>query len=330
MSETWQMFVESLGLNKQPTPLLCNAIYPLSAHRFIDINGIDAAKFLQGQLSCDVQQITLTQSSLGSHSNAKGRMQSSFRICRYQENGFLLRVHHSIQEQARNALAKYIVFSKATISVNNHWVGIGLHGEKAQRNLNRCFSITPDKDYQQHIENDCILICTGTQKPSFEIYTPIDKAIALWQTLSTDLTQCNSDQHHLLENHFGLAFVESGTFDKFIPQMFNYQATPAISFKKGCYTGQEIVARMHYLGKIKRHMRHYIVEYPGQINAGDSVFSDNNEQSIGDIVSAVKTSTNELDLLINLTDTASTAKLGMVSHTLDNIREVQLPYSLAE
>jgi tRNA-modifying protein YgfZ len=329
MSDIWQLFIDSLALNNSPAPLLTDAVYPLSAHRFIDVNGIDAAKFLQGQLSCDLQQISLGQSGLGSHSNAKGRMQSSFRICRYTENGFLLRVHHSIQEQAKNALAKYIVFSKATISINKDWVGIGLHGKKARQDLSRLFSHIPDGDFQQCIENNCIVICSSAEKHSYEIYTQPEKAIELCKVLSSDLPFCNSEQHHLLENHLGLAFVETGTFDAFIPQMYNYQCTPAISFKKGCYTGQEIVARMHYLGKIKRHMRHYTAECAIDIQAGDAVFKTEGEQSVGDIVSAVKIGNTAWDLLINLTDEAATQhELRTPQAALTEMLPLALPYTL--
>lgn len=330
MSEIWQRFIVSLQLPQQPSPLFSDAIYPLDAHRFLDINGQDAAKFLQGQLSCDVQQVSLIQSSLGSHSNAKGRMQSSFRICRYSDNGFLLRVHHSIQEQAKAALAKYIVFSKASMSINNNQVGIGLHGKKAYNALSRHFSAIPNRDYEQIVTNDCILICTSAEKSSYEIYAHQDQCIDLWRALSTDLTPCNCEQHHLLENHLGLAFLEIGTYDAFIPQMFNYQMTPAISFKKGCYTGQEIVARMHYLGKIKRHMRHFTTQHFGDIAAGDAVFTQEKEQSIGDVVSAVKTALDEWDLLINITDINAGTSLKIAANTLSNINEVPLPYSLTE
>lgn len=331
MNESWQHFIDSLALGNMASPLQANAIYPQTTQGFIEISGIDAAKFLQGQLSCDIQQLTLEQSGLGSHSNAKGRMQSSFRICRYENNSFLLRIHHSILEQARTALAKYIVFSKATIAINTNRAGIGLHGDKVPGLLKQFFSIIPNSDYQQHIENDSILICTSATRHSYEIYTTTEKAIALWQNLSKELLPCTASQHQLLENHLGLAFVEAGTFDAFIPQMFNYQATPAISFRKGCYTGQEIVARMHYLGKMKRHMRHYTAEHAKNIAAGDDVFSGNSEQSIGDIVSCVSTGKKQWDLLINLTDEAAkNGVLNLATGSLEKVQELELPYTLAE
>lgn len=331
MPESWQHFIESIDLNGRPHPLAHNAIYPLTTHRFIDINGIDAAKFLQGQLSCDIQQISLVQSGIGSHSNAKGRMQSSFRICRHEENAFLLRVHRSIQEQAKNALAKYIVFSKATISINNDWIGIGLHGENARKNLGIYFSSIPDKDYQQHIEKGYIIICTSAGKNSYEIYTHPDQAIILWQALSQDLQPCKPQEHQLLENNLGLAFVENTTFDKFTPQMFNYQVTPAISFKKGCYTGQEIVARMHYLGKIKRHLRHYTAKSTQEIFTGDTLSTITNEQGIGDIVSAVKTGESQWDLLANIIDDAmNNETLRAGDSVLSQLTLIDLPYLLNE
>ena len=331
MHRSWQDLLDSPGLETRPLRLLDNAIYPLASQGFIEVAGTDASKFLQGQLSCDVQEITLQKSGLGSHNNAKGRMQSSFRLCRTAEDSYLMRVHCSILENAKNVLAKYIVFSKASLSIKNDIVGIGLHGPKATAILENNFQTIPQTDYQQHIENGSIIICTSQNHQSYEIYTSRDNAISLWNALSGRLAQCPSNQHQLLENHLGLAFVETDTYDAFIPQMFNYQCTPAISFKKGCYTGQEIVARMHYRGKVKRHMRHYIAAYPQTLKAGMPIFAYE-EQSIGDILSAVATGENEWDLLINLTDDAAKQldQLKTTEAALEQLKEIELPYSLVD
>lgn len=330
MTESWQTFIDSLTLNTTANNAFIDAIYPLNSQRFITINGIDAAKFLQGQLSCDIQSVTLQQSGLGSHSNAKGRMQSSFRICRTKDDAFLLRVHHTNIEHTKNQLSKYIVFSKASIHIDQQWVGIGLNGKKAHDYLEKQFGIVFNTPYQQHIENNCIIICTNSDYLSFEIYTLADKAIELWNNAPNDLVKYTSNQHQLLENYLGLAFVEAKTADQFIPQMFNYQATPAISFKKGCYTGQEIVARMHYLGKIKRHMQHYSALCDGILNAGDNVFNAQKTQSVGDIISAVSTGNNQWDMLINIIDDAAASnQLETESCNITTLTLIPLPYQMS-
>lgn len=330
MQASWQELVSSLALDTAPQPLLDNALYPQYSQGFLEIAGADADKFLQGQLSCDVSLVTLTRAGLGSHSNAKGRMQSSFRICRTADNTFLLRVHSSIIEQARAALAKYIVFSKAGISVASSVAGIGLHGPKARLALSKHFTTIPEADFQQTIENGCVLVCTSSEYHSYEIYTDFQQATDLWNSLSITLEASPSNQHRLLEHQLGLAFVEADTFNAFIPQMYNYQCTPAISFKKGCFTGQEIVARMHYLGKMKRHMRHYTASCAVELTAG-MIVSDTGGNNIGDILGAVQTGTDCWDLLINLTNEAASAgTLSVAGHQFRNLKEIPLPYHLGD
>lgn len=329
MSSKWLHFVESLSLSTTPSEQLENAIYPLSNQCLLQVFGREATIFLQGQFSCDVTKLTLEKSSLGSHNTAKGRMRSSFRLALIEENNYLLRVHASIESQAKAALAKYIVFSKAEVDVAADWVAIGLHGKNAVDALNNIFSMVPDVDYQQHIQQQAVLICTSAKYKSYELYLHEDKAIELWPQLSQGLTVSNAKQHQLLEHAQGLAFVEAKTFEEYIPQMFNYQATPAISFTKGCYTGQEIVARMHYLGKLKRHLYHYSAEFEPPLQVNDAVFMEGREQSIGNIVSVVKTAANRWDFLVVLTDEGASAnKLSVAAGALENLNKIELPYHI--
>ena len=331
MSSKWQDFITSLSISDAPSSLAENAIYPLTNQSLLQVFGPESTIFLQGQLSCDVPLLTLNQSGLGSHNTAKGRMRSSFRLALIEENNFLLRVHSSISSQAKGALSRYIVFSKAEVEVAEDWVAIGMHGEKAISLLNNIFSQIPEKEYQQHIEDQVVIICTSEQQKSYEIYLHEDKAIELWPQLSEGLAISSAQQHQLLQHQLGLAFVEAQTFEVYIPQMFNYQATPAISFTKGCYTGQEIVARMHYLGKLKRHMYRYTAEFQNTINAGDAVFISDKEQSIGNIVSAVQTANSEWDLLMVLTDDGVAANaLSLESGSFDKLNKIDLPYSIEE
>jgi len=329
MSQTWQSFLDTLAYDDSATAMTASGIYPLQRFVFIVIEGIDAAKFLQGQLSCDIQTISGENSGLGSHSSAKGRMQSSFRICLLSPNCYALRVHHSIAEQAKKVLAKYIVFSKASISIANDLVGIGFIGEYAKNQLQQWFDKLPETDFAQSQTDGKTLICTSHEFQSYELYCSQYSAIQIMHSLSEKLPIHSDKQHQLLENQLGLAFVEQATADNFTPQAFNLQFTPAVSFKKGCYTGQEIVARLHYLGKMKRHMRHFTFHCNGAINTGDKLYNKENSQSIGDVLSAVCTAENQWDALINLGNECDYQQLYTEQKTaLSNINEVRLPYSL--
>lgn len=327
MSATWQAFIASQTLDQQAQALADNAVYPLQ-QAFLHIQGADAAKFLQGQLSCDVRQLNLTHAGLGSHSTAKGRMLSSFRICQNAADSYLLRVHTTLTESASAALRKYIVFSKATLTIADNLAGIGLHGEQAKQRLMNLISELPDGDFGQCINNDLIVVCTSAVLNSYEVYGEPAALQSLWLSLAATLPAMDDKQHQLIEHQQGLAFVQQATVETFIPQMFNYQATPAISFKKGCYTGQEIVARMQYLGKLKRHLYHWQTDAE-TLNSGDTLLTEPGQQGCGHIASAVPIGGQRWDALLVLTDDAAEATQLFTEHgVLSNIRKIALPYTL--
>lgn len=302
MSPSIPAFIDTDTLQSSSS-LLESAVYPIYA-AFIDISGHDVIKFLQGQFSCDVEKINTKLSSIGTHNNAKGRMQSSFRIFSSQEQQFTLRLHPSIQESAYAQLHKYAIFSKVKLEVNHDLFAIGLHGKQAAQYLGEFFPDLPTQDFQQCIGHDCVLICTSAALHSYEIYGLNDALKNLWQALSEKLPNCTSQQHQLVEHHLGLAFVQAETVDAFIPQMFNYQNTPAISFDKGCYTGQEIVARLHYLGNNKRQLYRAAIQAQ-QLQVGDKLGLSSDRQNSGQIVSLVQLTEQQWDALLVLTEEAA-------------------------
>ena len=326
---TWQTLLANYPVNTSVNPASDGAVYPLSHQRFVVVKGPDAAKFLQGQLSCDIRLLSLQQSGIATHNTAKGRMLSSFRIAQTDEQHYLLSLHHSIAASAKAALAKYIVFSKATIELAEEITGIGLCGSKARQALQKLLPEVPAQDYQQCQHQGLTLVCTSAEFSCYEIYAEQEKAFSLFSQLAGTLEVCDEKQHIFLQQQMGLAFVEAATADEFVPQMFNYQLTPAISFKKGCYTGQEIVARMQYLGKLKRHMYRFSTCIEKPVAVGDKVFLQPDGQSVGEIVSAVGINHHEWQLLMVLTDEAAAADcLYTEQQALPQLRRLPLPYSL--
>jgi hypothetical protein len=330
MTSSWHDFLQTQNCNTTAAELQENALYPLSEQAFLRCEGPDAAKFLQGQLSCNIQLLSLTQAGIGSHSSPKGRMLSSFRIMQCGEHSYLLRVHQSIQQQALQALKKYIVFSKAEITFADDIVAFGLHGPQAQTQLATLLGEIPSASYQQHIQGQSLIVCTDTGQASFEIYSDAATAKALWQPLAEKLASFSDAQHRRLEIQLGLAFVELASYEQFTPQTFNYQLTTAVSFKKGCYTGQEIVARLHYLGKLKRQMYHYKLQSNVALNIADSIQLEADKNSAGDILSAVQTSANEWHVLLSLSEDAFAAEQLLhtqSSSTLQVLERYPLHYS---
>lgn len=327
--------------NHSPQTLAVNGIYPLS-HCFIHVTGQDASKFLQGQLTCDIKKLSTLQSGLGAHCNSKGRMLSSFRIVQLADNHYVLRLHASIADSALQALKKYAVFSKVNLAISETMAGIGLHGAEAKQALNAFMPQVPTQAYQQQLfrlsaenpsltqadfspvtddaPNVCI-ICTDATLPSYEIYADAPILMQLWQSLSQTISTFSEQQHRLAEHQQNLAFIEAATVDEFIPQMFNYQDTPALSFEKGCYTGQEIVARMQYLGKLKRRLYRKQLETQGNVQIGDGLALAEGTQNIGHIVGLVEVDAGRYDALMVLTEEGAGAER---LHSATNNHEVLL------
>lgn len=198
---------------------------PLSQYQLIEVAGIDAATYLQGQLTSDVFALNHGAATLTAHCDPKGKMSGLFRLLKISDQQFFLLVKKALLPSALETLKKYAVFSKVTFNLLD-WQIVGVIGEK----------------------------CPKIQ-PHFIIEIEENRAILLHPE-SLPLT-FNADETtwELADIQAGLPSLFPQTQNEFIPQAFNLQAIEqAISFSKGCYIGQETVARAKYRGANKRAM----------------------------------------------------------------------------
>ena len=244
----WQAFLQTQDALDQDRStaqdtLPAARLIPMQEHSLITVEGADAQKFLQGQLTCDLRRLEQAHSLLGAHCNPKGRMISSFQIAG-SPHCISLRLHNSIADSATEALHKYIVFSKAKIRRDER-LALALLGDLPPQAL----PFEPPAAGQARTENGLTIINHGGGY--LELWLTADHLQVHGQQL---LRHCRLDDGEQLKLHWircGLAEVQAASQDAFLPQMFNYHLLDAISFKKGCYTGQEIIARMHYRGRGK-------------------------------------------------------------------------------
>ena len=210
---------------------------------------MDALSYLQGQLTNDIRELANTKFQLSAHLNNKGRIIASFIITLTNENSYLLITSHSMTNKILSRLKMFILRSKVTIN---------------QLNINIYFS-----DY--HLDN-CINIAL---RP--------DQFLCLSQDNLKVITSNNSTGWHKFLIEHGIPMIYQQSSEQLIPQQVNYDLIGGISFKKGCYTGQEIVARTHYLGKIKRRMCKFTTHTQPQI--GQVIVSPRlDNQEVGVIV----------------------------------------------
>lgn len=297
---------------------------PLSHEGVLAVRGVDASKFLQGQLTCNLNYLSDVKASLGARCTQKGRMQSSFRIL-LEGDGCLLAMASELIEPQLADLKKYAVFSKSKLTDESaSWVRFGLHnGDGALVNLG--LDLAQDTDSVVRA-NDLIAIRVSPARA--ELWVRADHASDVQLRLAAQLSQGTLNDWQLGQIRAGIGQVFGATREEFIPQMLNLQAVGGVSFKKGCYTGQEIVARMQYLGKLKRRLYRLTLADQELPEPGVALFSPVHASAVGNVVMAARAE-NGLELLAVLqADAVENARIHLGSPEGPGLQLAELPYTL--
>lgn len=298
----------------------------LSHEGILAVRGPDAGKFLQGQLTCNLNYLSETHSSLGARCNPKGRMQSSFRILQ-EGDGYLMAMASELVEPQRVDLARFAVFFKSQLhDESSQWVRFGLKGgDAALRSLGLDLPAPPDS-----MTSAEQLIAVRLHDGRSELWTRAARAEEIRGQLATHLPEGTLDQWLLAQIRGGIGQVFGATRELFIPQMINLQALGGVSFKKGCYTGQEIVARMQYLGKLKRRLyRLALAGHDTLIPApGLELFSPVHGSSVGEVVLAARTNGEQELLAVLQEDAAADGRIFLGSINGEPLTLLDLPYTL--
>lgn len=305
-------------------------ISPLLHYDLLRLDGPDSRKFLQGQTSCDWRQISAEQAARGSYCNLKGRVISSFVGAMPTEDCALLRMSADLCTNTQDLLGKYIVFSKSKIAnIRRQHHVIGLWGPAARAQLEQVFGHSPEGELTSWSDGpDTVVIQADAEGHRFECWLSDARASELWPTLSAGAAIESAGRWEALNIRAGIADVCALTQDMFIPQQLNYQLTGALNFKKGCYTGQEVVARMQYRGKLKRRMYAATLACDAAVAAGTELFTDDDAASIGNVVSMHYENGNAV-LLAVLSLSALNAPIHLAGQT-HALELLTLPYPLPD
>jgi folate-binding protein YgfZ len=275
------------------------AMADLSTLGLIAVSGADATQFLQGQLTNDLRTLTPTRTQLSAHCSPKGRMLASFRVLRLADLIYL-RLPRSTAGALVKRLSMFVLRAKITVEdASDRLVGVGIAGPCAPDILAPQLPDLPeDANAIAHHGELAVIRIPGTPA-RFEVLGPADAVAALWDRVAEEATVVNADYWALLDIRAGLPTVYPQTADLFVPQMTNMQLIDGVSFTKGCYTGQEVVARMQYLGRLKRRM--YIAEVhvdePPQPGAELHSQTSSSEQGTGWVVDARRGGPDRCELL---------------------------------
>jgi len=223
----------------------------LSYRGVIGINGEDSQTFLQGQTTNDVRLAT-DRAQYNSLCTPKGRMLASFLLWR-DADGYFLQLPADLQAGIQKRLTMYVLRSKVKVrDASDESVRLGVAGTGAEALLQTTLGALPPDAMGVVRHDKGTIIRLGATR--FEIVAPPEQAPALWEKLSSSATPAGSACWEWLEIHAGVPVILPQTQEQFTPQMANFEAIGGVSFTKGCYTGQEIVARTQYLGKVKRRL----------------------------------------------------------------------------
>jgi tRNA-modifying protein YgfZ len=267
-------------------------------HQFstLRVSGEEAQAFLQNLLSNDIREVTATRAQFSSLNSAKGRMLASFLIWSDGED-YLLQLPRSLVEMMRKKLSMYVLRAKVRVTdASEEVIALGVAGSDAEIVLRGAFDDLPLETFAcLSTAQGCVIKLSDTR---FQIITTPIQAETLWATISLSAKPVGSACWGWLNIRAGIPIILPQTQEQFVAQMVNFDVIGGINFKKGCYPGQEIVARTHYLGKLKRRMYLAHIVTTDVPQAGDELFSAEMEgQATGMIVNTAPAPTGGFNVL---------------------------------
>ncbi len=278
--------------------ILCD----LSHQGLISAAGPDSGVFLQGQVTNDVRQVTPEHSQLNAHCSPKGRMLACFRLFQ-RGDSYYLRMPAERVEPILKRLGIFILRAKTALAdASDELLRLGVAGPNAEAILTNLLGKTPPSLDEVVATDTTTVVRIPGPEHRFELYGPPERLRALWVDLSADAMPVGATPWRLLDILAGIPNVYTETADAFVPQMLNLQLLNGVSFQKGCYTGQEIVARTHYLGKLKRRMYRAHGDAPTCPRPGEELFSPATapNQSAGKVVDACPHPDGGYELLVTV------------------------------
>ena len=311
MNQNWQSFllaegatIDGDGILHFPKQTLSDdwinstpVLFDLSGVAALRVSGKDAEAFLQSQFSNDINRVRTEQiCQLNAYCNPKGRTIALTRVFSLGDD-FILMVPCCLVDAVVKRLRMFVMRSKVTIDQDTNLVMTGIAGTESKQLLQNLDFDTPGTVGQVIHSRELTLIQVPGPTSRFISIGEFDAVANTWQQLKSAVPLAGPREWALLDLLSGQPNIFSETSELFVPQMLNLDHIDGISFEKGCYPGQEIVARMHYLGKPKRRMILAKVETSSPPNLGDDLYDETRTQSAGKVVDAQRMPTGELALL---------------------------------
>jgi hypothetical protein len=319
--------VISFGESAADYVALTNTVSQLSHLGLLSAQGPESGKFLQGQCTCDFSSLERGSALSGAICNPKGRMLTSFRACQIQEDLLLLSMDRQLVHPTLHVLEKYAAFFKTELAdSSDKYRQLGISGPQAKSLLKTIFPDVPGPNCSAFDGFGNLLYCLTDDL--YMVITATAESVQLWQKLSLKFQPTGQSWWQLRLILAGLASVNLKLSEQLVPQMLNFQAIGAISFSKGCYTGQEVVARMEYLGKLKR--RTYLIKADSTKlpKSGAEIAMPENSKAVGTVIQAALEDENHLAILAVLREAALEQSELIIDGNKVPIKFAKLPYEI--
>lgn len=308
-------------------PLLADAVLcDLGDLGVLSLTGPDSAKFLQGQSTADFSKLAPGGALRGACCNLQGRVFTSF-VAAATTTGLLLVMNRALVAPSLQTLAKYAVFSKTHLAdASDTYRILGLAGNRASATIAALGLRIPDRGSALAADGTLAVHCGDTR---FLLAVPVAQAQTRWLELESHARPAGLPLWHLLDIRAGHADVRPETGDQFLPQMLNYHHSGAVSFTKGCYTGQEVVARTQYRGKLKRHLHRLSMATAQAPASGTEATLTGAANPVGTVVLAVPAGADRCEALVVLRDEARNASVLEFGGGPIAVEFLPLPYTTA-
>lgn len=257
----------------------------LAHHALLKVSGEEAQSFLQGQLSNDIKLVTEESAQYSAYCDPKGNVLALFLIFMHQGD-YYLSFDASLADTIQKRLQMFVMRSKVTISaVADEWIRFGFAGQFADLDVQRRLDTKLKKEMTVTLSKEpgleqTIIIKVPGPFHRYEIFAPVDQAMESWNKLRLNGDITNINDWRLLNIATGRTEITAALSGQHLAQSFNLDKTDVINFKKGCYPGQEVIARTHYRGKAAKRMLRIHLDDLVEMNPADKLeLMDNNEKT---------------------------------------------------
>jgi len=303
-----------------------DCLMPLTHLGILECDGPDAARFLQGQTSANVEHANGEFAPLTTFCTPKGRMIANAELLKVGAERYWLLLDASLAVPLATQLAKYAPFYKVTLRQRDDLALLGVIGTIPALSDDSGLPDSPGVDWHMSQRDETVLLRHPGTSPRLLLILPQARAALIWTEIQRNALATGNATWQRADIDAGVAWLTAAHSDTLLPQMINWEALGGISFRKGCYTGQEIVARAHFRGQVKKRLRIATLEGGTDVEIGSEIRTAEGKR-VGEVFQATPADdTTFCDLLVVLNTSENDESRLRVGDRKLTLRE--LPYPL--